>query len=113
MNAKATVGLAVLLAALLLNPVGICAAVSFASLAAHPCCPITKAPMPENCTSLGCIQENPVIPPVPTSGDIPPVALLSNRFLLADELAGNYLGASTPRLFSQTHRFLNFHQLLI
>jgi hypothetical protein len=117
MNAKSKVGLAFLMAALLLiNPAGRCVQAETSGAPTHTCCPKKHAPLPEDCGKPGCVYMKPLPIAVATSIESDPregtpVAVL--QMPLIKDVRTIYVPAVPGGLSTIRQRFLSLHQLLI
>jgi hypothetical protein len=109
-------GFAVLLAALfLVHPLAACAAMwQPAEATAHPCCPRKPQPATAPSGTDCCIVSAPPVSPVQVNAIESLVwGALANTTQQAINLAEWDSNGALPQLFSRSHLFVAFHQLLI
>lgn len=109
-------GIAVLLAVFfLVHPLAACAAMwQPAELTAHPCCPRKNQPATTTSGTDCCIVSAPPVSPVQVNAIESLVwRALVNTAQPAIGLAELDSNAALPQLFSRSHLFVAFHQLLI
>lgn len=116
MNALAKLGTAVVVVALLiLNPIGACAqSIEADHSPSHPCCPVHKAPDTDHCAKPGCVCGT---------------TKAAETVVMGKDIAGPLLGLPVDAVmlppggmrttvparssYSPPERYIGFHQLLI
>ena len=118
MNAATKTAFILLVVAfMLLNPIGACAgSMKAASSPSHACCPKTPTPLTDDCAKPDCVCINaePVTIAVAANDDPGPVvAMPSGENPQAWQLAVLGITAIERIPFGRNDRFLTFHQILI
>jgi len=118
LNALAKLGIAVVvIAILLLNPIGACAQSMQADRSpSHPCCPANKAPKTDHCAKPGCVcVTTTAAETVEVANDTAGPLLTLPAVASADALPTGVTGTAAPErpLYSPPERYIGFHQLLI
>jgi hypothetical protein len=113
MNATTKYGFAVLVVALLLfNPLGACAAMSKRAVS-HPCCP---APSQNGCAKSSCVCGSTAAKAIAvpsTGGDDQAIAAPVSEDLHQTAVPIRHFTDFGSLLFASNHRFVTLHQFLV